>query len=226
MSLTRRDLFAAISGLGALSLVPGALAPQLARAAVTPGGYRRSNRVQDYMNNIHTLQSRFEQVSNDGGVATGTIYLSRPGKMRVEYDPPVPILLVATDNRIWYYDKKLQQVSFFALQDTPAWFLLQDNVRFGGDIKVSNLAARSRRAARHRQRVEESKSRPGDAGAERQAAAIAQMADHRRAAQRGDGHARRSALRRAAQPAALLLDRSAAAQSRATAVERGFLKSR
>ena len=39
--------------------------------------------MQDYLNNIHTLQSRFEQVSNDGGVATGTIYLSRPGKMRV-----------------------------------------------------------------------------------------------------------------------------------------------
>jgi outer membrane lipoprotein-sorting protein len=139
MSLTRRDLFAAIPALGALSLVPGALAPQLARAAVTPADTADLNRVQDYMNSIHTLQSRFEQVSNDGGVATGTIYLSRPGKMRVEYDPPVPILLVATDNRIWYYDKKLQQVSFFALQDTPAWFLLQDNVRFGGDIKVSDL---------------------------------------------------------------------------------------
>jgi outer membrane lipoprotein-sorting protein len=139
MSLTRRDLFAAIPALGALSLVPGVLAPHLARAAVTPADTADLNRVQEYMNNIHTLQSRFEQVSNDGGVATGTIYLSRPGKMRVEYDPPVPILLVATDNRIWYYDKKLQQVSFFALQDTPAWFLLQDNVRFGGDIKVSDL---------------------------------------------------------------------------------------
>jgi outer membrane lipoprotein-sorting protein len=140
MSLTRRDVFAAISGLGALALVPGALAPRLARAAVGPADKADLDRVQEYMNNIHTLQSRFEQVSNDGGVATGTLYLSRPGKMRVEYDPPVPILLVATDNRIWYYDKKLQQVSFFALQDTPAWFLLQDNVRFGGDITVSNLA--------------------------------------------------------------------------------------
>jgi outer membrane lipoprotein-sorting protein len=139
MSLTRRDIFAAIPALGALSLVPSVLAPHLARAAVTPADTADLNRVQDYMNGIHTLQSRFEQVSNDGGVATGTIYLSRPGKMRVEYDPPVPILLVATDNRIWYYDKKLQQVSFFALQDTPAWFLLQDNVRFGGDIKVSDL---------------------------------------------------------------------------------------
>jgi len=133
MSLTRRDLFAAISGLGALALAPG-----LARA-LTAADTADLQRVQEYLNNIHTLQSRFEQVSNDGGVATGTIYLSRPGKMRVEYDPPVPILLVATDNRIWYYDKKLQQVSFFDLKDTPAWFLLQPNVRFGGDISVSNL---------------------------------------------------------------------------------------
>jgi len=133
MSLTRLDLLAAISGFGAL-----ALAPRLARA-LTPADTADLQRVQDYLNNIRTLQSRFEQVSNDGGVATGTIYLSRPGKMRVEYDPPVPILLVATDNRIWYYDKKLQQVSFFDLKDTPAWFLLQPNVHFGGDISVSNL---------------------------------------------------------------------------------------
>jgi outer membrane lipoprotein-sorting protein len=133
MSLSRREFFAATSAFGALALAPG-----LARA-LTPADTADLQRVQDYMNNIHTLQSRFEQISNDGGVATGTIYLSRPGKMRVEYDPPVPILLVATDNRIWYYDKKLQQVSFFDLKDTPAWFLLQDNVSFGGDISVTNL---------------------------------------------------------------------------------------
>jgi len=133
MLLTRRDIFAALSGLGAL-----ALAPSLARA-LTPADTADLQRVQDYLNNIRTLQSRFEQISNDGGIATGTLYLSRPGKMRVEYDPPVPILLVATDNRIWYYDKKLEQISFFDLKDTPAWFLLQDNVSFGGDITVSNL---------------------------------------------------------------------------------------
>ena len=133
MSLTRRDLLAAMSGFGTLAMLPG-----LAEA-LTPADTADLQRVQDYLNNIHTLQSRFEQISNDGGVATGTLYLSRPGKMRVEYDPPVPILLVATDNRIWYYDKKLEQVSFFDLRDTPAWFLLQDNVRFGGDITVSDL---------------------------------------------------------------------------------------
>jgi len=120
--------------LGAASLMPAA-----ARAALTADDRADLTRIQDYLNNIRTLQSRFEQISNEGGIATGTIYLSRPGKMRVVYDPPVPILLVATDGRIWYYDQKLDQVSFFDLKDTPAWFLLQDNVHFGGDITVGNL---------------------------------------------------------------------------------------
>jgi outer membrane lipoprotein-sorting protein len=132
--ITRRHLFTA------LPLLAGVTLPwRWANAAFSPADTADLGRVQEYLNNIHTLQSRFEQISGEGGVATGTIYISRPGKMRVEYDPPVPILLVATEGRIWYYDKKLEEVSFFDLKDTPAWFLLQDNVRFGGDITVTNL---------------------------------------------------------------------------------------
>src|SRR5580704_8816192 len=134
LHVTRRTLLAAVPALTALSMVP-----RRARAALSPTDTADLARVQDYLNNIHTLQSRFEQISGEGGIATGTIYISRPGKMRVEYDPPVPILLVATEGRIWYYDKKLEEVSFFDLKDTPAWFLLQDNVRFGGDITVNDL---------------------------------------------------------------------------------------
>lgn len=126
--------------LAALPLLAGVTLPaRWASAALSPADTADLGRVQEYLNNIHTLQSRFEQISGEGGIATGTIYISRPGKMRVEYDPPVPILLVATEGRIWYYDKKLEEVSFFDLKDTPAWFLLQDNVRFGGDITVNNL---------------------------------------------------------------------------------------
>jgi outer membrane lipoprotein-sorting protein len=132
--VTRRHLLAMAPAFGALSLLP-----HLAQAAVSAADTADLKRIQDYLNNIHTLQSRFQQISGEGGIATGTIYLSRPGKMRVEYDPPVPILLVATEGRIWYYDKKLEEVSFFDLRDTPAWFLLQDNVSFGGEITVNGL---------------------------------------------------------------------------------------
>jgi outer membrane lipoprotein-sorting protein len=135
MTATRRDFLVTTGIFSAL-----ALAPRLGRAQA-PGAADAGElqRIETYLNNIRTLQSRFTQLSSDGGVSTGTLWLSRPGKMRVEYDPPVPVLLVASDERIWYYDKKLQQVSFFDLKDTPAWFLLQPNVRFGGDITVFGL---------------------------------------------------------------------------------------
>ena len=132
--LSRRALLAAAPAMLALGALPAG-----ARAALPAGDSADLKRIPTYLNGIRTLQSRFEQITAEGGMATGTIYLSRPGKMRVEYDPPVPILLVATDGRIWYYDKKLEQISFFALKDTPAWFLLQDNVSFGGDLTVSHL---------------------------------------------------------------------------------------
>jgi outer membrane lipoprotein-sorting protein len=134
MPVSRRAVIAAVPALAALALLP-----RWAMAALSPADTADATRVQDYLNNIHTLKSRFQQISNDGGVATGTLYISRPGKMRVEYDPPVPVLMVATEERIWYYDKKLEEVSFFDLKDTPAWFLLQPNVRFGGEITVTNF---------------------------------------------------------------------------------------
>jgi outer membrane lipoprotein-sorting protein len=132
IAISRRALLAAAPALAAFGLAP-------ARAALTTADRADLKRVQDYLNGIHTLRSRFQQVAGNGGIATGTIYISRPGHMRVEYDPPVSILLVATGGRIWYYDKNLEQISFFDLKDTPAWFLLQDNVTFGGDLTVDDL---------------------------------------------------------------------------------------
>ena len=44
-------------------------------------------RVEQYLNDLTTVAARFMQVAPDGGLTTGSFYLSRPGKMRVEYDP-------------------------------------------------------------------------------------------------------------------------------------------
>ncbi len=138
--LSRRAAFAL---LGA-----AALAPRLVRAA-SPTGPRPApldaaarddvTRAQQYLNGIRTMQSRFEQVDDGGGVAAGTIYLRRPGQMRVVYDPPSPILIVATEGQIYYYDSRLDQVSRTYVNDTPAWFLLRDPIVLSGDITVTDF---------------------------------------------------------------------------------------
>ena len=75
----------------------------------------------------------------DGGVAYGTIYLQRPGHMRIVYDPPTPILIVATEGQIYYYDSKLEQVSRTTVDDTPAWFLLRPQIKLTGDVTVTGF---------------------------------------------------------------------------------------
>ena len=44
-------------------------------------------RVEKYLESLSTLKSEFLQVSSNGSVASGKLYMSRPGKLRFEYDP-------------------------------------------------------------------------------------------------------------------------------------------
>jgi outer membrane lipoprotein-sorting protein len=139
-----RRRFLAHAGVLALvsSLVPlrqlWAAAPPKA-AALGPDQKSDVANVQTYLNGIRTLVSRFEQASGDGGTATGKLWLARPGRMRFEYDPPVPLLLVANGKDIFYYDKELQQVSDLRVNDTPAGFLLRDQITLTGDVTLTRF---------------------------------------------------------------------------------------
>jgi outer membrane lipoprotein-sorting protein len=132
--MTRR---AALGLIGAATLLPRLARAVPAAAPLDAAGHADIARAQQYLNGIHTLYSRFEQVADDGGIANGTIYLERPGRMRIVYDPPSPILIVATEGQIYYYDSKLDQVSRTYVTDTPAWFLLRDPITLSGDITVT-----------------------------------------------------------------------------------------
>jgi len=141
--MIRRRLFIRAGALAlASSLLPllraGAAAPPKP-AALNADQKAEVERVQGYLNGIRTLASRFDQSSGDGGSATGQLWLARPGRMRFEYDPPVPVLLVANGKNIFYYDKDLQQVSELRLEDTPAGFLLRDQITLSGDVTLTRF---------------------------------------------------------------------------------------
>lgn len=130
-----------------LLVLPAALALGLAlpvhaappRAAVSAPDADEVQQIQTYLNGIQTLQSRFNQVAADGSAASGTIYLERPGHLRLVYDPPLSILIVATGGQIYYYDPKLEQVSQIDVRETPAWFLLRADITLGGDITITDI---------------------------------------------------------------------------------------
>ena len=68
-------------------------------------------RIETYLNEIKSLRADFLQVSSNGEVATGNLLMLRPGRIRFEYDPPSPILLVADGVYLRYIDKELEQVT-------------------------------------------------------------------------------------------------------------------
>src|SRR4051812_44273663 len=87
-------------------------------------------KVEDYFNAITTLKARFTQTDPDGTSHDGDLYISRPGKMRLVYDPPSPILMVADGTFLNYVDTKMKDTSSVALGDTPAGLLLKQNLSF------------------------------------------------------------------------------------------------
>ena len=96
-------------------------------------------RVEEYLNAIRTLSARFLQISDTGGTAEGKLYLSRPGKLRLEYDPPVPILLVASSGFLIHYDKQLKTVAHLPIDSTPAGLLVREHVALSGDVAVTSV---------------------------------------------------------------------------------------
>lgn len=109
-------------------------APQCAGAAIAPqlqlGAQDRAQlaRIEEYLNQIRTVRAEFLQLSSNGEQARGQLYLARPGRLRIEYQPPVPILVVADGTFLIYYDSKLEQVSYVPLSSTPASILLQSDI--------------------------------------------------------------------------------------------------
>src|SRR5262249_26501319 len=97
------------------------------------------DRVATYLNGIHSLRAKFQQVASTGAISSGKIYLRRPGDLRVEYDPPIPVLLVADGFWVDYYDSALDQLTQIPIEQTPIWFLVQNTIEFTPKITVTNI---------------------------------------------------------------------------------------
>jgi outer membrane lipoprotein-sorting protein len=96
-------------------------------------------RAESWLNNLRNLKARFLQIAQGGAAAEGTAWISRPGRMRFEYDPPEPLLLVAAHGQFFYYDKAMKQATTLPLSATPLGLLLRENMRLSGEITVSRV---------------------------------------------------------------------------------------
>jgi outer membrane lipoprotein-sorting protein len=106
--------------------------------ALTPEQRAIVTKVNTYLSSVQVMSGQFVQVGPDGRRTQGNFYISKPGKVRFEYDPPSPIDIVSNGTDLVVRDRNLATQDLFPLSQTPLRFLLADRVDL---LKDTNLVA-------------------------------------------------------------------------------------
>ncbi|MBU6297420.1 MAG: outer-membrane lipoprotein carrier protein LolA [Alphaproteobacteria bacterium] len=94
------------------------------------------DRVSAYLNSIHTLTGDFVQIDPDGEIDQGRFFMQKPGRMRFEYSPPNPILIVSDGSTVAVANRKLNTVDRYPLSATPLDLILSDDIDLRHDNEV------------------------------------------------------------------------------------------
>ncbi len=126
--------------LAAAVVMAPAYATQKAKDPLTQHQLDLIGQAEKTFNAIQTMASRFVQSTSLGDTAEGTVYLKKPGHLRIDYDPPVPVLVVANGSYFTFIDRELEQRSYLSLDATPAGVLLRKSVDLtSDDIRVMDV---------------------------------------------------------------------------------------
>ncbi|WP_323040389.1 outer membrane lipoprotein carrier protein LolA [Gemmobacter sp.] len=107
-----------------LAVLALALPAQAAKLSLTD--------LSSYLNGLTTVESEFTQINADGTMSTGTIRISRPGKVRFEYAPPDRSLVVSDGQQVAIFDPKSNQPpEQYPLRRTPLNLILAPKVDLG-----------------------------------------------------------------------------------------------
>lgn len=132
--------------LGGLGLTLALFAAQPAAAILADNltlskqGTTDLMRVQRHLNSSKTVHARFLQISSNGDYAEGEIFLQRPGRLRLVYDPPSHLMIVADGRYISFVDRNIDTATTLNLSATPAELILRESIGFfGKDIIVTSV---------------------------------------------------------------------------------------
>ena len=143
---------AALVAAAALAAAPLALArqgtPEAAptKITVTPAGITGEqrtallNEIAASMEKVKTASGRFDQISPDYTTTSGSFALSRPGKVRFDYDAPSPLLIVANGTTVAMQDSELETTDRVPLSSTPLALLLDDNLDFNTEAEIVDVS--------------------------------------------------------------------------------------
>jgi len=97
------------------------------------------DRVSAYLNAMHTLKAAFVQIGPEGQVDEGMFYVEKPGRMRFQYAPPNPTLVVSNGSTIAVENNKLNTVDRYPIWSTPLNLILSSDVNLKKNQEISGV---------------------------------------------------------------------------------------
>lgn len=127
----------------ALTFAAALLAAQpLFAAPITYSAADRAelDRVSAYLNSIRTMKGGFVQIDPNGDVDQGNFDISKPGRMRFEYKPPAPTLIVSDGKTVAVANTQLKTIDSYPLDQTPLDLILGDSIDLAGSHEIVGVA--------------------------------------------------------------------------------------
>ena len=95
------------------------------------------NALSSYLNGLRNVEAKFTQINADGSLATGVLYIKRPGRIRFEYDPPNNALVLASQGQLAIFDPNGNDgPESYPLSKTPLSLILADNINLSRERMV------------------------------------------------------------------------------------------
>ena len=93
--------------------------------------------VKKYLTDLKTLSADFVQISDNGDIRKGKIYISLPGKLRISYEEPNDLLITSMGFWLVVQNRKLKQTNNYPLSKTPLNIFL--NQKFDLENNKQNI---------------------------------------------------------------------------------------
>ena len=103
------------------------------------------SQVESYLNQMTTLQASFKQWDPNGTLTTGKLYLQRPGHIRMNYNDPSKLVILADGETLFFADRKTGDLSYSPIHQSPAAFFLEANINFQKTFKVEEFSVKENR---------------------------------------------------------------------------------
>ncbi len=132
-----RLLSATLVTIGLIASSPILVAAQKYPSVSLSADQKRSlQKINAFMNSYQSLKSDFTQISSKGQTAQGVLLISKPGKLRFEYAPPNPMLIVSDGKWLTIKNRVKEKGDQFPLSATPLRLVVSPQVDLAAETDV------------------------------------------------------------------------------------------